>query len=307
MIISASYRTDIPAFYGQWFMNRLQAGYCKVVNPYGGQVHLISLAHADVDGFVFWTKNAGPFLPQLQEIKKQGYPFVVQYSLTGYPRSLEPGVADADRGAAHMEQIAADFGPRVVVWRYDPILFTSETPAEFHRANFRRLARRLEGVVDEVTISFAQIYQKTRRNLDQVATAAGLAWWDVPDEDKLSLAQEFTVVARQYGMQLTVCSQKHLLPWGAQEARCIDARRLSDVAGRRIAARKAGNRPDCCCHASRDIGQYDTCLHGCVYCYAVKGRAVALDRYRYHDPEGEFLLTPNFRRPSVPGKGGAGE
>src|ERR1700694_1401224 len=80
MIISASYKTDIPAFYGEWFMNRLRAGSCKMVNPYGGQIYTISLVREDVDGFVFWTKNIGPLLKHLPEIHEGGYPFIVQHT-----------------------------------------------------------------------------------------------------------------------------------------------------------------------------------------------------------------------------------
>ncbi|HEY8347978.1 MAG TPA: DUF1848 domain-containing protein [Symbiobacteriaceae bacterium] len=292
MIISASYRTDIPAFYGEWFMNRLRAGYCKVINPYGGQIHRISLLPGDVDGFVFWTKNLGPFLPHLRTIREQGYPFVVHYTVTGYPHALEPSVVDAGRAVQHIRRVAETFGPRTVVWRYDPVLVTSLTPPDFHRRNFERLSRALEGAVDEVVISFAQIYRKTRRNLDRVARQLGVAWEDPPDEEKRELARDLAEMARAAGMALSVCSQNVYLVPGAEPARCVDARRLSDVAGRPVTARTQGNRPDCGCHESRDIGQYDTCPHGCVYCYAVQNVALARFRYRRHDPRSEFLFPP---------------
>src|SRR5438067_13702975 len=92
MIISASYKTDIPTFYGEWFMNRLRAGYCKMVNPYGRQVYTVALSIEHVDGFVFWTKNIGPFLKYLPEVKKRNYPFIVQHTINGYPSSLESKV-----------------------------------------------------------------------------------------------------------------------------------------------------------------------------------------------------------------------
>ena len=97
MIVSASYRTDVPTFYGKWFMNRLRAGYCKVTNPYGGQVSTVSLAEEDVDGFVFWTKNMGPFMKFLPEVRERGFPFLVTYTITGYPRQFERSVVNADR------------------------------------------------------------------------------------------------------------------------------------------------------------------------------------------------------------------
>lgn len=291
MIISASYKTDIPAFYGEWLMNRLKAGYCKMVNPYGRQVYRISLAPEDVDGFIFWTKNIGPFLPRLESVRQMGFPFVLQYSITGYPRALEASVPAASRSVEMVRRIAEAFGPRTVVWRYDPILFTSLTSADFHRQNFAHLARQLEGACDEVVISFAQIYRKTRRNLEQAAANVGFTWEDPADAKKLRLVEELAQIASAHGMQLSTCSQNQYLAAGARPARCVDAQRLSDVAGREIRATQRGNRPDCECHASRDIGDYDTCPHGCAYCYAVMNRALAQDRLRRHDPQGEALFT----------------
>ncbi|MBI3910158.1 MAG: DUF1848 domain-containing protein [Armatimonadetes bacterium] len=289
MIISASYRTDIPAFYGAWFLHRLRAGYCLVVNPYSGQPYRVSLARSDVDGFVFWTKNLGPFLPTLEEVRERGYPFAVQYSITGYPRALEYSVVDAGRSMEHVRRLAGEYGPRVAVWRYDPLLFSSLTPLDYHRRNFAELARRLAGATDEVVVSFAQIYQKTRRNLNRAAHRFGFTWWDPPDEVKRNLAAELAQIAAAHGMQLSLCSQRQFLAPGIEDARCVDAHRLSDVAGRRIAAPHRGHRPECGCYASRDIGDYDTCPHGCVYCYAVLHRQRARERYRRHDPQGEFL------------------
>ncbi len=289
MIISASYKTDIPAFYGAWFMNRLDAGYCRTVNPYGGQVYRVDLDAGTVDGFVFWTKNLGPFLPRLEEIRYRGFPFVVQYSITGYPRALEFTVCDADRSARHVNQVAERYGPRAVVWRYDPILFTSLTPAAFHLERFESLATEFRGKVDEVVISFAHIYKKTLRRLNDRAATAGFSWEDPGDEAKRSLAAKLVRIAGHNRMRLTVCSQFRYVVPGAGEALCVDAGRLSDVAGKRIQAPVQGNRPDCRCHRSRDIGEYDTCPHGCVYCYAVSDHGLARNRFRSHDPGGEFL------------------
>ena len=148
MIISASYKTDIPTFYGEWFGNRLDAGYCKMVNPYNRKAYRVSLELEDVDGFVFWTKNAGPFLGKLAVISERGYPFIVQYTINGYPRALEFSVVDSERSVEHMRVIAETYGTDVGVWRYDPILVSSDTPIDFHRRNFSSLCplpRRIHG------------------------------------------------------------------------------------------------------------------------------------------------------------------
>jgi hypothetical protein len=290
MIISASYKTDIPAFYGDWLMARLDAGYCHVVNPYGRQVHRVDLRPEAVDGFVFWTRNLGPFMGHLAELRRRGLPFFVQYTLTGYPRALEAATVPAERAAAQIRAAAADYGPRAAVWRYDPILLTSLTPPDWHRANVARLADALAGAVDEVVVSFAQIYRKTARNLAAAARCDGFDWRDPEPEEKLALLADLAALAAARGMRLTLCTQPDLVTDGIGGARCIDAERLSAVAGRPVAARQKGNRPGCLCAESRDIGDYDSCTHGCVYCYAVASRGAAQRRRRAHDPAGERLI-----------------
>ena len=303
MIISASYKTDIPTFYGEWFQNRLRAGYCKMVNPYNRRAYTVSLSKEDVDGFVFWTKNIGPFIDKLEEVKARGFPFNVQYTINAYPRTLEYSVVNADRSIEHMKKIAGTYGEKTVVWRYDPILVSSETTIDFHRENFSRLARRLEGSTDEVVISYAQMYRKTLTNMNWAAKEFGFVWEDPPETRKLDLTSNLAAIASSFGMQLRMCSQDKYLVKGVSPARCIDAERLSAIAGYTIGAKVKGNRPDCGCHLSKDIGEYDTCPHGCVYCYAVLNRDLARERYRKHEPTGEFLFSP--KQPVVDEKGEA--
>lgn len=293
MIISASYRTDIPAFYGRWFMNRLRAGYCLAINPYNRRTIRISLRRDDVDGFVFWTKNLLPFAGCLPEIRRMGFPFVIQYAINGYPRALERSVIDPERSVDLFRRTADQFGPRTCVWRYDTILITSLTPADFHLRRFEVLAEKLSGSTDEVIISFAQIYAKTRKNLTAAAREHGFTWIDPADEAKCRLAEQLVQIAGARGLRLSICAQKQYVVPGAYPAACVDARRLEQVAGVRIDAKRKGNRPDCGCFESRDIGEYDTCPHGCVYCYGVQNPQLARDRYRRHDPESEYLLAPD--------------
>lgn len=293
MIVSASYRTDIPAFYGEWFSNRLRAGYCTAVNPYNRKSYRVPLTPGEVDGFIFWTKDLSQFRPRLAEVRERGFPFVVQYSITAYPRALERRAARFERSVADMRFLAREYGPYAAVWRYDTILFTSLTPLEFHRENFRRLAGLLEGSTDEVVVSFAQMYAKTRRSLERAATEHGLTWEDPAENAKRSFLVELAAIARAKGMRLTVCGQRELLTPGIDDASCVDAGRLSEVAGRRLEVKGGSHREGCGCHASRDIGAYDTCPYGCVYCYAVGSRETAVRRHRGHDPEGESLVAPS--------------
>lgn len=292
MIISASYKTDIPAFYGRWFMARLRAGHCRMTNPYGGQRYKVGLGPDDVDGFVFWTKNLGPFLGHLGEIRDRGFPFMVQYGINNYPRAVEISVTEQSRARDHMAEVCATFGPRAAVWRYDPILETSLTPLAWHEENFAALAAGLRGLTDEVVVSFAHIYRKTRRNLDLAARDNGFDWRDPAGDRKRALLARLAAIAEGAGMTLSLCAQPDYLVDGVGPARCIDAGRLAAIAGRPVMAAIKGNREGCECHAARDIGAYDTCPQGCVYCYAVGDRARARDRLEAHDPEGEYLFPP---------------
>jgi len=289
VIVSASYRTDIPAFYAGWFLARLRVGYCRVVNPYGGATYEVSLAPGEVDGFVFWTRNMRPLMAELDAVRRLA-PFVVQFTVTGYPRELESSVIAPEDGIAQLRELRNRWGPRVAVWRYDPVVFAAGLDAEAHLAGFGALARALAEVVDEVALSVVHPYRKTRRKLDRAAERHGFAWQDPPAEEKRELLRRLGEIAAEHGIAPTLCSQPELLVPGLGEARCIDAERLADVAQRPVAARESGNRPGCRCALSRDIGAYDTCPHGCVYCYAVADRDRAVKNFRAHDPAADCLL-----------------
>lgn len=290
MIISASFRTDIPAFYGEWFMNRVSAGYCLVRNPYDGRFHRISLERRHVDGFFFWTKNIGPFLPRLRVLDEQGYPFVVHHTITGYPKELQPTVVGAERAVEHLRSVAADYGGRTAVWRYDPILLTDMTDWDFHRANFARLAQALSGITDEVVVSYAEMYRKTERHLEQAAARHGFHWFNPSAGEKREFLTELSQIARTHEMHFSLCAQRQYLGPGINDACCIDVGRLADVSGIRLAEVKPGHRGrQCGCNQSRDIGAYDTCAHGCVYCYAVNEPPEARRFQRQHDPCSESL------------------
>ena len=180
MIVSASYRSDIPAFYSKWFTQCLANGEVMVANPYGGKPYRVALTGDGVDGYVFWSRNMRPFRDNLKTLANLGLPFMVQYTATAYPRLLESTVIHAEQAIADIRDLSQKFYPRAVVWRYDPILFTDLTDADFHKANFADLAAKLSGAVDEVCVSFAQIYRKTRQNLGYIAARHNFAWRD-PD------------------------------------------------------------------------------------------------------------------------------
>ena len=277
MIISASYRGDIPAFHGDWFLTALAAGEVAVANPYSQRPYRVDLRPDAVDGYVFWTRNARPFARGLAAVAAQGKPFIVHYSILGYPRGIDTNVIDPKLAIANARMISEAYGRRVVVWRYDPILLTPATEADWHRANFARLADALAGTTDEVVVSFAQLYAKSARNLAK----AGVAWRAPDLAEQAALVADLGASAAARGMTLSLCTQPDLAAAaGIPAARCIEAARLADIAGRAVAAAIKGNRPGCLCAQSRDIGAYDSCVHGCRYCYAVSDHEAAKRRLR---------------------------
>ncbi|MEM7444606.1 MAG: DUF1848 domain-containing protein [Pseudomonadota bacterium] len=276
MIVSASYRTDIPAFHSDWFAQRYRDGEVLVANPYGGKPYRVALTGPSVDGFVFWTRNIQPFLPVLSTVSE---PFIVQFTITNYPRLLDERTPNTETAIHQVRKLADRYGTRSLVWRYDPILISDQTPTDWHRRNFATLTKKLCGAVDEVVCSFAQLYRKTERNLSK--RLGDGRWRDPSTNEKHVVLTEFQEIAADHDMTLTLCTQPDLTPF--QPARCIDAQRLSDVAGRAISARTKGNRPGCLCAQSRDIGAYDTCGHGCGYCYAVSDHTAVQRRLKERD------------------------
>ena len=273
MIVSASYRTDIPAFHASWFADRYREGSVLVANPYGGKPYRVALGGPDLDGFVFWTRNIAPFRSVLADVSQ---PFMVQFTITGYPRLLDARTPEPDVALGQIRDLANRHGDRAVVWRYDPILISDLTPPDWHRRTFAILANRLKGAVDEVVCSFAQLYRKTERNL---AKRLGAGQWRDPSlEEKRDLLVDLSAIAAENGISLTLCTQPELREFPA--TRCVDTERLADVAGKPIASRIKGNRPGCLCAESRDIGAYDTCAHGCAYCYAVADHEAARRRLK---------------------------
>ena len=234
----------------------------------------------------------------LEEVHQRRIPFIVQYTINGYPRELESRVVDPARAIDTFRSVSSKFGMQSVVWRYDTIVFSTLTSKNFHLSNFSKLAAELSGYTDEVVVSFMQLYRKTRLNLDRVAQASGFAWHDPPSETKKALLEDLVEIASGNGIRVSICTQSELTVPGAGEARCVDAERLMTLAGRPFRTRLKGMRTGCGCYESRDIGDYDTCPHGCVYCYAVRDRSTALQRYRDHDPSSEYLFPQKVVDPS---------
>jgi hypothetical protein len=292
MIVSASRRTDIPAFYAEWMVRRLREGYCTVANPYNrDQVARISLKPEDVETIVFWTRNPRPLMPYLDELDSRGYRYYFQFTILGYPRELDPKVPPADTAVEAIRELAERLGPRRVIWRYDPVVFTGITPPAFHEENFRRLAESLKGHTRRVVVSIVDMYRKIEKRLRKLeGSPAAMRPCDAGDFETLMRA--LAGVALQNGMEIVSCAEEtNLRPFGILPGKCVDDRVIAEAFGIKVLATKdPAQRKACGCVVSRDVGMYESCLFGCQYCYATKNFDQARLNFESHDPSSPSLL-----------------
>ena len=292
-IVSASRRTDIPAFHGEWFMNRIREGFARVRSPFGGKLFDVSLRSQDVIAVVFWTKNAAPILPHLGDLARHGHCFTFLYTINGYPDFLEPAVPRLEHSLEVVRELASRYSHAPVRWRYDTIVFTEQLDGKWHLNNFAGLCRALAPYTRECIFSFCDYYKKTERNMNRLVPGHV-----VPSRDQcVETAEQMAEIAKQWGITLASCSHDFLVSGDILKARCIDPDLIAGVVDsdeRRDAlasVKRAPTRKECGCAASRDIGAYDTCAHGCVYCYANANPEVALRNLSRIQP-GDISLSP---------------
>ncbi len=289
-IISVSRRTDVPAFYGAWFMRRMAEGLAGWENPFGGQRYLVSLRREDVLAFVFWSKNYRPFLATLAEVRDAGYPILVNYTITGLPAEMECNLVPAEDALDSLATISDLLSPEHINWRYDPIVVSDTTPPAYHEARFAELCTRLRDRVRRCYISFAIRYGKVQRNYRQFEDAHGITIKDPPPVDRIALARRLAEIAAAAGIETFSCCGDYLVDGTIRKAHCIDGDILSRLYfGGRWQGIEKPTRKECGCTESADIGAYDTCPHGCIYCYANVNKQRAVQAWQRHDPASPFL------------------
>ena len=292
MILSVSRRTDIPAFYSEWFFNRLREGFVYVRNPMNiHQVSKIVLSPEVIDCIVFWSKNPSPMLPRLDELKDYMYYF--QYTINPYDKSLEVDVPKKDGIIIDtFKSISEKIGPERVIWRYDPVLLTDQMNKEYHLRYFEEIAKRLKGYTNTCVISFIDLYKKAQSNLKDTEVREPCF------HEMIELAAKMCVIAMQYGMKIQTCAEEIALESvGVKHGKCIDNALIEDLLGVKLVVSKDPNqRKECGCVQSIDIGEYNTCAHGCKYCYANFKDSVVAQKRASHDPNSPLLignLTPD--------------
>jgi hypothetical protein len=295
MIISASRRTDIPAFYAEWFINRIREGYCTVPNPFNRQqISQVSLLPEDVDVIVFWTRNPKPLFLHLDELDQRGFRYYFQYTLLGYPREIDTKGPARETAIATFRALAARVGPERVIWRYDPIVFSQITGADYHRENYARIAADLKEYTHCSVISVMDMYAKFRKRIEKLdREGVGIVAYDgTPSQRFDDLMHAFTSIAAQNGMQIQSCAEElDLAVYGIQPGKCVDDGYIHATFGIEVGYQKdPGQRKACGCVVSRDIGMYDSCLFGCQYCYATGNFERARENHEQHDPQSPSLV-----------------
>jgi hypothetical protein len=284
MIIQTGMRTDIPAFYSRWFLNRLKEGYVLVRNPY--DPHSVSRYRLDpevVDLIAFCSKNPAPMLPHMNALKNYGQYWFV--TITPYGRDIEPNVPDKDKVMEDFKRLSTIVGIDSIGWRYDPILINDHYTVEQHIRCFERMAKTLSGYTESCVISFIDLYQKVKRNFPEVQ--------EVKKADRIAIGKAFTEIGKACGMTVRACAEgTELAPYGVNCEGCMTVSTFETALHTRLNVPKRKNQRggQCACVLGTDIGAYDTCGHLCRYCYANTDVNQVRRNLRAHDPSSPFLL-----------------
>ncbi|MCX8011613.1 MAG: DUF1848 domain-containing protein [Desulfobacterota bacterium] len=274
MIISASRRTDIPAFYSNWFMERIREGWVEVKNPFNpSQKKLVSLQPEKVEAIIFWTRNVRPLLPYLKELDKRGYHYVFLYTITGYGPLFEKKSPPLQIALDDFRRLSDKIGPERVTWRFDPIIYLTEKGTEWVIECFDKIIRVVAPNTDRVIVSFLDFYKKVKQRLQKMEKTTGLKIIDPHSQSGIieKIASELAERARINNLRIFSCAEKEkLTPFGIKPGSCIDGEKLNKIFNLTIEPEKDKHqRLKCRCTVSQDIGEYKTCRHGCIYCYAI--------------------------------------
>jgi hypothetical protein len=278
MVISVSRRCDIPRFAFGWFLERLEAGFAEVANPFNpGQLRRVSLlppagrrAEESAELFAFWTRDPKAVIKNSDYLDNRGYGFYVMVTVNSYPAVLEPNLPPALEVIGTIRELAGRIGNEKVIWRYDPVFLSNLTDFEFHRRNFAELAARLSGTVNRVIVSVYDEYAKAERRLSVLEQSGMLKRLPHCSPELRGLLSELALIAGKEGMEIQSCAE-NLEDCGIKQGACIDGEYLAKIFGLENPGKDRGQkRPGCLCVKSVDIGSYGNCPAGCVYCYGLR-------------------------------------
>ncbi len=282
MIISASRRTDIPAFYSEWFMNRLREGYTLVPNPRNpSRLGKVNLLPDIVDCIVFWTKNPRPMFDKMDELDRMGYSYYIQFTLTPYDKSIEKYLPPKEKLIDTFVEMSQRISRKRSVWRYDPIIIDERFSVQWHIEQFAIMCEKLHRYTNCCILSFVDPYK-----------SIGDRFRGLTNNEIYAVAAGISKIAKAHAISLFTCAEKiDLSKYGIQHGACINQSLIEQIIGSPIKAKNDTNqRTDCCCIEAVDIGAYDTCPHGCAYCYATSSKKMMEHFVATHDPLAPMII-----------------
>jgi hypothetical protein len=285
VIISASRRTDIPAYYSDWLLNRLKEHFVYVRNPLNiHQISKINLSPDVVDCIVFWSKNPKPLLGKLQFLNEYAYYF--QFTLNPYDKDIEVLLPCKNEILETFKKLSDMISPSKIIWRYDPVLINKKYTISFHIDKFSEYAMKLKGYTEKVTFSFIDFYKKITENIRFAEIG------EITYEEKNIIADNFSRIAKESNILIDTCAEDiDLSQYNISHARCIDDRLIAKIIGYNFIAEKDKNqRLECGCVGSIDIGEYNSCSNGCIYCYANYSQNIVKNNFKKHNKLSPLLI-----------------
>ena len=313
-IISASRSTDIPAFYAEWFLNRLRQGYAKWVNPFNQRPQFISFKNTRV--IVFWSKNPRPMMQYLDELDERGLSYYFHFTLNDYENEkLEPGVPPIAERIETFQALSEKIGRDRVIWRFDPLILTTEMNVGNLLEKIERVGKQIAPYTTKLIFSFADIreYRKVQSSMNR----SGIKYEEFTKDLMISAAKEISNLCKGWNITASTCAEPlDLYQFGIVHNRCIDedlilkitncSEQICSLFGFDVAVqgdlfnssnkvakniKDVGQRAECGCVFSKDIGQYNTCPHLCVYCYANTSENVVRKNVASFSDKSETIIT----------------
>lgn len=316
IIVSASRSTDIPAFYADWFFDRLEKGYSAWTNPFNGVKSYVS--YEQTRFIVFWSKNPEPLLPYLHLLKERNIRCYIQYTLNDYEKEKLEKVPPLAKRIETFKLLVEQLGKGAVIWRFDPMILTDNISVDDLLRKVQNIGDQLKDYTEKLVFSYADIamYKKVKHNLE----VNGIPYheWDTTQMEEFAEKLSTMNSKRGWNFQLATCGEKiNIDKYGIMHNRCIDGdlitrlawddNKLMDYMGIKIEdiygtlflpeeaialpnghffiskhKKDQGQRHFCECMASKDIGEYNTCPHLCEYCYANTTKQLAIENWKRH-------------------------
>ncbi len=282
MIINTGSRTDIPAFFTRWFLNRIDEGFVCSRNPYNSDIYKYPLDSKIIDCLCFCTKNPKPLLKNLDLIENYNQFWFV--TINPYGQDIEINVPSFKKVIKSFKQLSETLGSNKVSWRYDPIFISEKYSLDFHINKFEEFANQLSDYTNDCTISFIDLYQKVLRNFPDAK--------EVTCDEQLIIGEEFSKIAKNYDIQMKTCVEGTLLnQFGFDSSGCMTKQVIEKAIGKNLKIPKGKYTiRECECIFGRDIGAYNTCMHGCRYCYANSNMKLVKKNQKLHNPNSPLLI-----------------